>query len=65
MEAGRLFRSYCYNPGQRVGGFKLSGSDRHDIMRNVGFRIYSDGLLMNLLRKSEKKESRITPKFRA
>lgn len=51
MEAGRPFRSYCNNPDQRIGGFNLGGSDRHDIIRNVGFRIYSGGFVMNLLRK--------------
>lgn len=29
------------------GGFELTGGDRHDIMMNVRFRVYSDGLLMD------------------
>lgn len=65
MEARRSFRGFCYNPDQKVDSFKFGGGNRHDVMRNVGFRIYSSGLLMVLLKISEKEESRITPKFRA
>lgn len=34
----------------RIDSFKLGSGNRHDVMRNVGFRIYAGGLLMVLLR---------------
>lgn len=45
IEARRPLRGDCYRPGV-VGGFKLGGGDRHNLMRNIGLRIYFDVLLI-------------------